>query len=669
MPAINWPEVARQVLLSRALDEIEERELAPAGKIAYQFSARGHELGQVLLGQLLDHPHDAVIGYYRSRPLMLSLGLTLHEALAANFARAASPSEGRDVGVIFSMPSRGGATVLPASGDVGAQFTPAAGWAHAIQYHQQVLGQPDWARAIAVAHGGDGAVAANGFWAALNIATTANLPYLFYIEDNAFAISVRSHLQTPGGSIADNLQSYKNLRILRADGSNPPEIAARLTEALEHLRANQGPCLLHVRVARLSGHTFVDDQGYKTLEEQRAERERDPLTHLRSFLPDLDWPTLERQAEAEVRAAITEAESQPQPDPATVREHLFSQGISLNITMGDSEVVNSHSQAGRINLIEATRRVLEEEMAANPRILLFGEDVGAKGGVHGATVSMQAKLGETRIFDTSLSEDGIMGRALGLALAGLLPIPEIQFRKYADPATEQINDIGTLRWRTAGKFSAPMVVRIPVGFGKKTSDPWHSVSGEAIFAHTLGWKLAYPSNAADAAGLLRAALRGNDPVLFFEHRALLDAAPARRPYPGNDYSLPFGKAARLTDGSSLALITWGAMVYPALEAAARFPGRVRVLDLRTIIPWDVEAVLEAVRQCGKCLVIHEDTATGGFGAEIIATIAEQCFEWLDAPLKRLTVPDCPIPYHPGLLRAILPSAETIGQAITALLAF
>jgi 2-oxoisovalerate dehydrogenase E1 component len=312
---------------------------------------------------------------------------------------------------------------------------------------------------------------------------------------------------------------------------------------------------------------------------------------------------------------------------------------------------------------------MESELQANPRALVFGEDVGAKGGVHGATLDLQSKFGEERVFDTSLSEEGIIGRAVGLALAGLLPIPEIQFRKYADPATEQLNDLGTIRWRTGGKFAAPIVVRIPVGYSKKIGDPWHSVTGEAIYAHSLGWRLAFPSNAADAAGLFRTALRGEDPTYFFEHRALLDAAESRRPDPGPDYTLPFGKLSRLTEGDELTLVTWGAMVYSSLAAAVRFETRVEVLDLRTISPWDREGVLESVRKTGRCLVVQEDTWTASFASEILSSVASEVFLDLDAPIRRLTTPDVPIPYNSGLMKAVLPNTERIEVAIEELLAF
>jgi 2-oxoisovalerate dehydrogenase E1 component len=325
------------------------------------------------------------------------------------------------------------------------------------------------------------------------------------------------------------------------------------------------------------------------------------------------------------------------------------------------------SAGPRINFLDAIRRTMEAEMHRNPRMLVFGEDVGVKGGVHGATLDMQIHFGEERVFDTSLNEEGIIGRSTGMALAGLLPVPEIQFRKYADPAYEQLNDLGTIRWRTANRFAAPVVVRIPVGFGKKTGDPWHSVTGEATLAHLPGWRIAFPSNAEDAVGLLRTALRGDDPTFFLEHRALLDTSYGRRAYPGDDYCLPFGSAAPLTEGNDLTLVSWGAMVHRCIEAAEDFPGRVCVLDLRTIIPWDVEAVLENVQRTGKILVVHEDTWTGGFAGEIIATITSQAFTYLDAPVARMAVPDIPIPYNNAMMDAVLPSVDDIRTKINELL--
>jgi 2-oxoisovalerate dehydrogenase E1 component len=283
------------------------------------------------------------------------------------------------------------------------------------------------------------------------------------------------------------------------------------------------------------------------------------------------------------------------------------------------------------------------------------------------------KHGVDRVFDTSLNEDGIIGRSVGLAFAGLTPVPEIQFRKYADPATEQINNIGTLRWRTQSKFAVPLVVRVPVGFGRKTGDPWHSVSGEAVHAKSIGWRIAIPSNAEDAVGLLRTALRGNDPTFFYEHRALLDTAQARRPYPGDDYLLPFGLANIVQRGDDLTVVTWGALVQRCVEAAARrgevtSPLRgIEIIDLRTIVPWDKAAVLKSIAKTGKGLIVHEDGLTAGFGAEIAATIADEAFFDLDAPIRRLATLDVPIPYNSDLMQEVTPTVEKIREAMESLL--
>ncbi len=674
--APDWTSVARLVLRSRELDELEEQELAPSGEVAYQFSAMGHELIQVLLALSLNHPHDAAGVYYRSRPFILAAGMTLEEALAAGFARIGTPTEGRDVGVMYSLARDEGPTVLPASGDVGAQYTPIAGWAQAIRYHAEVLGEEEWNGAIAAAMGGDGSVAANGFWSGLTIATTLSLPMLFFIEDNKYGLSVPSNLQTPGGNIAVNLESFGNLRVMHGPGTEPERTAALIDEAVQHVRSQKGPALLRLRIPRLTGHTFIDNQAYKDEEELQAERENDPVKALAGLLGKDRFEQVRQEVREELQQAL-EAARRHEPPREDPRRYVFFDGELQQIggvspELGRRELdfdTAPETKGPRINLIEAIRRVLRQELESNPRALVFGEDVGAKGGVHGATMGLQEAFGEQRVFDTSLSEEGIMGRSVGLAMAGLLPIPEIQFRKYADPATEQINDIGIIRWRTAGKFAAPVVVRIPVGYSKKVGDPWHSVSGEAIFAHTIGWRLAYPSNAADAAGLMRTALRGEDPTMFFEHRALLDGAEARRPDPGENYALPFGKAARLREGDELTVVTWGAMVHPVLRAAERLGDRVEVLDLRTVIPWDKDAVLESLRKTSRCLVVHEDTRTAGFGGEIIATLADEGFMHLDAPLRRLATPDVPIPYNKDLMAQVLPGEERIAEMMEDVLAF
>src|SRR2546429_484595 len=457
---IDWRRVASLLHASRALDDIEESRLLPERKVLYQFSARGHDFAQILLGLELTDAHDGVTVYYRSRPLMLALGVSLEDAAAGPLARGGSFSGGRDIGVVFNLPRRSGATVLPACGGVGAQYTPAAGWAQAIRYRHETLGDQSYARSIAVVLGGDASCATNGFWSALNIATTLKLPLLFYIEDNGFGISVSSHLQTPGGNIAANLRSFSGLTILEGDGSDPGAAAELTHRAVEWVREGRAPLMLRLTVPRLSGHSGQDTQAYKSAEILTEERARDPLPHLHEFLvPEVmaesEWTGLAAEARAGVERAVEGALARPPPDPASLTQHVF-----------------------------------------------FENPDGTR----------------------ALQEQG------GMALAGLLPVAEIQFRKYADCAAEQLNDCGTLRWRTRNRFAAPVVVRMPGGFFK-CGDPWHSQTNEVAWVHGVGWQVAVPSNAEDAVGLMRSALRGNDPVIFFKHRAMLDGAWARRPYP------------------------------------------------------------------------------------------------------------------------------------------
>ena len=681
-PAFDWHEVARLALTSRLLDEMEEETLVPQGQVTYQFSARGHELGQLLISQLLDRPFDAASVYYRSRPFMLGSGFTVEEALAADMARAGGLSGGRDVGVVFNMPRRGRALVLPMAGDVGSQFTPAAGWAQAIRYHAEQLGDQEAEDGIAVVFCGDGTVATNGFWSGVTIATTLRLPWLCVVEDNGYAISVKGAAQTPGGNIAANLASFANLAVWDGSGVDPAATADLVHTAVSHVRAGKGSGLLRLAVPRLSGHSSVDNQAYKSKEELDAEWERDPIAALQRYLvPALmtaaQWEALRQEAAALVARARDAALAQPRPEPAQVTRFVWSEAdspqqvgglVGAGIELPKGTAVPQPTDPRRINMIEAIRRVLDVEMALNPRCLVFGEDVGLKGGVHAATLGLQTKYGPGRVFDTSLNEEGIIGRAQGMAYAGLVPVPEIQFRKYADPATEQINNCGTIRWRTLNRFAAPIVVRIPGGY-RKIGDPWHSVTSEVVFAHQPGWYLAFPSNAEDAVGLLRAALRGNDPVIFFEHRAMLDAAWARRPYPGDDYLLPFGQARIAQVGDDLTIVTWGAMVERCERAIREMGASIELIDLRTIVPWDKTAVLDSVRKTSRCLIVHEDIGLAGFGAEIAATIVSEAFLDLDAPVERLTAPSVPVPFDTGLMDAVVPTTADIRRRLEALLAF
>jgi 2-oxoisovalerate dehydrogenase E1 component len=687
---LDWRRVAYHVLVSRALDDLEEATNRNRGsvprehQVLYQFSARGHDVGQIILGSLLDHAHDGIGAYYRSRPMLLALGLPIVDALGSPLGRSGGFSDGRDIGVVCNLPGWNGPTVLPMSGDVGSQYTPTAGWAQSVLYHRDVLRDKSWNGCIGVALGGEASVATNGFWSALTMATTLKLPMLFYIEDNGLGISVKGEMQTPGGNIATNLASFGNLFLRDGDGCDPAEAAALIAACVDHVRSGEGPALVHLTVPRLSSHSGPDNQkGYRTEKEIAADVARDPLPRLRAHLvpalmSDAEWSDLEAEVARDVDAGLSAARARPVPDAASVKRFVYAEpreagdpvafgGLTDDErrALDGSETVSTDGEV--VRFAEAVKRTLASELAANPKLLVFGEDVGRKGGVHLVTEGLQKRFGAERVFDTSLSEEGIIGRAVGMAVSGLMPVAEIQFRKYADPAQEQLNNCGTLRWRTANRFAAPIVVRMPGGFGKDVGDPWHSLSGEVTWAHALGWQVAMPSNAADASGLLRAAMRSPNPTIFFEHRSLLMTSDGSARYPGDDYVLPFGRAARLREGDGVTIVTWGAMVHRCVEAADRFSGDVELLDLRTIAPWDRLAVLESARRTGRCLIVHEDTQTAGFGAEIAAVLAREAFWHLDAPVERLTVEDVPMPYHEVLLRAVLPDAERIAERISTLM--
>ena len=685
----DWRRIAYNTLASRALDDVEEttnRNRASVPKdhvVLYQFSARGHDMAQTILGSLLTGARDGAGAYYRSRPLLLSLGLPLDDALGSPLGRAGGFSDGRDIGVVCNLPNRDGPVVLPMSGDVGSQFTPAAGWAQAIQYHRDTLHDRRYHGCISVALGGDGSVATNGFWAALTMATTLALPMLFYIEDNNLGISVSGDMQTPGADIARNLASFTNLFVRNGDGCDPHDASGNLGEAVAHVRSGRGPALVRLTVPRLSSHSGPDNQrGYRTDADIAADAARDPLPQLRDYLvPSVmsadDWRALETEVARDVSAALHAARARDVPDATRVAQYLFEDvspataealgGLSRaeRAVLGGSDIAQKGGDMVRV--AEAIRRTLRHELSVNSKVVVFGEDVGRKGGVHLVTEGLQKQFGAERVFDTSLSEEAIVGRAVAMAISGLMPVAEIQFRKYADPATEQLNNCGTLRWRTANRFASPIVVRMPGGFGKDVGDPWHSLSDEVRFAHAYGWQVAMPSNAADAVGLLRAAMRGGNPTIFFEHRSLLMTGDGSSPYPGDDYVLPFGRARMVREGSDLTVVSWGAMVHRCAHAAQAFADRIELIDLRTIAPWDRNAVLASVRKTHRCLIVHEDSLTAGFGSEIASVLASEAFWFLDAPVERLAPRDIPLPYHPGLLDAVLPDAAWIADAIERIL--
>ncbi|MCP4273581.1 MAG: pyruvate dehydrogenase, partial [Gammaproteobacteria bacterium] len=622
----DWEKISYQLMLSRALDDIEEQELVPAHLVHMQFSARGHDFAQIVLGSLLTHPHDGTTGYYRSRPFVLSLGVDLNSIISSSMAKSGGYSDGRDVGVVcnYPNPERSGPILFPMCGGVGSQYSSISGWAQSILYYRDELNQQAYQGAIGVSMGGDSSMSTSGFWAALNISTTNQLPHLFVIEDNGFGISTAQTVQTPGGDQVANLAAYKNLEIITGDGTDPVDTPYLIAKAVNYVRSGKGTCLLRLKVPRLCGHTFQDTQAYKSEELIKKEKSRDPMPKLQKYLKATGvmsedrWQELLLKAKEEVKSVVEDVKQKPQPDPETLNRYVYAESddqgnpdiqirgglLPDGFTLEKSSYL-AKPEGPRINMLKAIRQVLDHELTINPRMLMFGEDVGAKGGVHAASLGLFQKFGDHRVFDTSLSEEGIIGRSVGMALAGLLPVPEIQFRKYAEPASEQLTDIGMMRWRTNNQFAVPMVVRMPGGFAG-CGDPWHSMSDEVEWAHKMGWHLAMPSNAQDAVGLLRYALRDNNPSIFFEHRSLLDAASARRPYPGDDYVLPFGKANVVNEGNQLTVVTWGAMVERCLTASESINTTVsssnstggnagiEIIDLRTIQPWDKETVLQSV---------------------------------------------------------------------------
>jgi 2-oxoisovalerate dehydrogenase E1 component len=675
-----WLSVLERALISRAMDDLEvTKEFRPnpdkplEGRLKFQFGAKGHEIPQLITAALLDHPHDGATAYYRSRPLMLGVGLSPFEAFASNMHKLEGVSGGRDIGVVFNHKQPGGVTVLPASGDVGAQFTPAIGWAQAVKYRAESMGEQEYRGAVGLAHAGDGATSTNGFWSAINIAAQHRLPYIMLIEDNRYALSVPWRYQTAAPSVVDNLANFQGVRIRSVEGGDIPALYDALRQAVEGARNGEGPQLAHVKVPRLTGHNWQDPAAYKTAQEKEEDANRDPLARLSAWLQSEHGVTAAQVEEMQARATAFAREQADaawtegrEPQRSDALTHVFAPPRDL----AETEPLK---EGPRLTMQQAILKTLDDEMAYDPTVLVFGEDVGAFGGVHRVTDGLQVKYGEARCFDTSLNEEGIVGRSIGIALAGLRPVPEIQFRKYADPAHEQITDAGSVRWRTNGRFGGPIVLRIPVGYQLMGGDPWHAVCGEAVFAHLPGWQIAYPSTAADAVGLLRTALRGDDPVVFLEHRLLYRYREANAQYPGPDYMLSFGKAARVRDGDDALIVTWGDSVYRSLEAANAVAQSVgaetRILDLRTVVPWDKEAVMSAVKEIGRVLIVHEDTITCGFGAEIAAQVADEAFAYLDAPVKRVACVDVPSPTHHNLFDAVMPTTEKIQKALEDLVRF
>jgi 2-oxoisovalerate dehydrogenase E1 component len=681
----------RLMLLSRRLDD-KEIQLKNQSLIYFQISGAGHEAVLVAAAAHLRAGYDWFYPYYRDRALCLALGMTPLEMLLGSVGSVDDPNSGGR-----QMPSHWGhrALNIPSQGSpTGTQCLQAIGCAEAGLIYGKVAGIPDGAARhhadeVTYLSIGDGATSEGEFWESLNTACTRPVPALYLVEDNGYAISVPVEAQTPGGDISRLVESFPNLRVLRCDGTDFLESYRTLGEAVDWVRRERKPAFVHAVVTRPYSHSLSDDERlYKTPQEREAEAARDPLMKMRAFLlteglvTEAELAELAAAVDQEIARATDAAIASARPSADTATDWVFSPDVDPTSSAFDTP---AEPEGRPDTMVAAINRTLKDEMAADPRIVVFGEDVAdvgkpsalglvqGKGGVFKVTHGLQRAYGGDRVFNSPLAEANIVGRAVGMAQRRLKPVVEIQFFDYIWPAMMQIKDeMSMMRYRSGNHWSCPMVIRVPIGGYLRGGAPYHSQSGVSIFAHCPGIRIAFPSNAADAAGLLRSSIRCDDPVLFLEHKHLYRQTYNKSAYPGPNHMVPFAKGALKRDGTDLAIITWGALVQRSVVAAqqAEKDGiSAAVFDLRTIMPYDWDGIAALVRKTSKVIVAHEDQLTCGFGAEIAARISDELFDELDAPVKRVAAMDCPVAYHPDLEERILPQTADVLAAIRQLAAY
>ena len=675
----------RVMLLSRRIDD-KEIQLKNQSQIFFQISGAGHEAILVAAGLALRGGYDWFYPYYRDRALCLVLGVTPYEMFLEAVGGKDDPASGGR-----QMPSHWGSkrlNIVSQGSSTGTQCLQAVGCAEAGRLYRRITDiedreerfHPDEVVYVSL---GEGATAEGEFWESLNTACGKALPVVYLVEDNGYAISVPVEIQTPGGDISRVVTCFPGLKILRCDGTDFLESSRAVRAAVDHARAGKGPALVHAKVIRPYSHSLSDDERlYKSRGEREEEARRDPLRRFPEFLraesiaTDHDLAAIAAEVDREVGEAADRALNAPRPEKSTATWWVYSPDID---PASEAFATPAQPSGKPDTMVAAINRTLHDEMERDPKMILFGEDVAdatraavlsevpGKGGVFKVTHGLQRKFGGVRVFNSPLAEANIVGRAVGMATRGLKPVVEIQFFDYIWPAMNQLRDeMSMMRYRSGGAFSCPVVVRVPIGGYLRGGAPYHSQSGESIFAHCPGIRIAYPSNATDAAGLLRTAIRCDDPVMFLEHKHLYRQTYNKAPYPGADFMIPFGKLDVRRLGTDVVVITWGAMVQRSLLAAQQAEKEgvsAGVVDLRTIVPCDWDGIASAVRDTNRVVVAHEDQLTCGFGAEVAARIAGDLFEYLDAPVRRVAAEDCPVAYCPDLEEVILPQASDVLQAI------